>query len=457
MTGLKRVVQRNAPGHIRPATRTSLAGLVAISIAVGLAYVIFVPRGLPDDEGPHYATVLYYSEHPWTMPVLGQPEVTHEGYSGPIYYSVAAAVVRATRWLGPLPAFYAVRAANLLLLPLAVILAYRLATLLRPPFPAIALGSAILFALNPDLLGFGTGVQNDLLAIVFAMWAVYLFVTSEQADELTPRRGALVGLALTLGVLTKPTTVFLVPALVVCAILFRRQRSVAPFLCVLVLTVAAGTLWWFVRNYVTYGDFTVKTALDRVGSFPPASLRTPTEAAERVQAFVSAYWSPAQSFSDRFRTPFMLVIVAWGLMLLSVVGWVRFVRSTRYATHRARSPAACIYGILFLVCCAVYAYTHLQIMSIPPRTTFPTFFVVTAALSWGIAHAVPGRRMFSVSSQVTVMALLVPVLVASHVAVIHSAVEADPDPWPSCYDPVSSSPSSCWRYHDTPHQSAISR
>ena len=78
-----------------PARATAIAiGVLAVAAGVlAMTAALVVPAGLPYDEPAHWSNVLFYAEH-LGPPVLGDPGVSYQGQQTPLYYALAAVVVR---------------------------------------------------------------------------------------------------------------------------------------------------------------------------------------------------------------------------------------------------------------------------------------------------------------------------------------------------------------------------
>lgn len=401
--------------------RREIAALAAVSVALGAAYAAFVPRSLPLDEVSYYSTVKFYATH-HTMPVLGDPGVTYEGQMGPVYYVPAAVVYRVFRPLGDRAAFYAVRAFSVALLPALVLVAWLLGDALRPGDGRFAFAVAALVGLNPHFLSFGTGVQNDLLSIVLAMLAVYLFVRWLDEGRLSPWRAFACGLVAAAAILTKPGTVFLALALPLAVLVLRRRDGIVPALSI-VAGLAVGCGWWFVRNLVLYGELGTREGLRRVG-FPLArgDLGSFGKIARQVRAFGSAYWGPSsdETFGLPFSQPAAVKALALVVTLLALGGWVLWLLRRRDPGGTTSRAALVTYAFAYAASLAVYVYIHVRVISLSPKTSFAAYFAVACALAFGLVVVLPRRPRAERLAAVA----LVAGLVVANVAVIRAAHDA---------------------------------
>jgi hypothetical protein len=120
---------------------------------------------------------------------------------------------------------------------------------------AFAHAAAFIVASSQMLYAAAAHVANDWLAA--AMAPVFLLAAVRYADRPSVRRAALLGTALTAGLLAKAYFLAFVPLAAILAL--RRRRGFAAFLApVLVLAVP-----WYVRNRLVYGN--IAGVMDTVG------------------------------------------------------------------------------------------------------------------------------------------------------------------------------------------------
>ncbi|MBC8252717.1 MAG: hypothetical protein H8E35_01645 [Ardenticatenia bacterium] len=276
--------------------RGDLVLLLSFYLLLGLAFNLAIPPFEAPDEPDHFAYVTHLRAQR-RLPIQGIDEPPTESHQPPLYYALAALVggpflpVNAEPLLNPnphwgydlsrpgepnnlnrfshgpearwpyAPAAFTVHWLRLLSLLCglsAVILAYIAVRAVFPRQPSVALGTVAFMAFNPQYLFISSVINNDALAICFSA-AVFWRLTLALRDGLTWRGGVLIGGLLSLALLTKLTTVMLLPlAAVVILFLGWQQRSWRTIwqpglTCGFMLLVMAG--WWFVRNRWLYGDF----------------------------------------------------------------------------------------------------------------------------------------------------------------------------------------------------------
>lgn len=275
--------------------------ILALFVALGIAYSVVVPPFEASDELWHYPMVHFIATH-WTLPVQDPANVgpwRQEGSQPPLYYALAAAATfwidtsdmpqvrylnpqadlgvanpdgnvnlvvhdparEAFPWRGTVLAVHLIRFLSVGMGAAAVYLTYRLIHAIFPHHPTLALGATALHAFTPMFVFISGSVNNDNLVVPLCslalLWMMRPFCRVRDALFL----GLLVGLA----ALTKESALGLLPlALLAAAVRGWMQvpgaRVSRRFLAVLrlslgvLLPVLAIAGWWYVRNLRLYGD-----------------------------------------------------------------------------------------------------------------------------------------------------------------------------------------------------------
>lgn len=270
-------------------------------LALSVTYALATPPLESSDEFIHYPVVQFIQTH-FALPVLDPVDPglwRQEGAQPPLYYLLMAALTAGidTSDLshihrlnphafignpdqiknknliihnparehfpgrGTVLAVYIIRLASIGLGLGTIWLTFRLGKLLISP--EVGLFAAALTAFNPMFLFVSAAVNNDSLAILLGHLGLYWLI---KLDRETPDPGrywwpyARLGLVFGLGMLTKLSLGGLLGLAGIMLAWRAWQRGEWRFLfvggVVTALTATAVAGWWFVRNWLVYGDLT---------------------------------------------------------------------------------------------------------------------------------------------------------------------------------------------------------
>lgn len=300
-------------------------------LVLATGYALVLPLGHAPDEPAHFAYVLFIAEN-GRLPDFYADNVGYESYQAPLYYTLSAGVCKlamlAAQALGaspppplpprlldaadpqaPLPpqidkhpwvprgqyhlmfaawaealaytpaqraGWLAVRLFTVLLGGLGIVLAWRIVAVLFPQRPWLADSVAALMAFLPMYAHIAAAVGNDPPTVVALGFSVLMTLLILR-DGPDPRRVALLGLALGLGMLTKDSADVAIPVALLALVgsagrrhepaeadsfLVGLGRRIAALRWGLILKRAALMLgvmalvagWWPVRNIMLYGE-----------------------------------------------------------------------------------------------------------------------------------------------------------------------------------------------------------
>jgi len=382
--------------------RRYLLGLAVATCLVGTIYAFVTPAGLPYDEPSHWATVQYYAAH-GRMPALGDEGVSYEAQMGPVAYVADAVIVRMADALGLSAevAFHLVRLFGVVQLAALVVVLGALMARVVSKSPALLAALAVI-ALNPMLLTMSASVQNDSLALLLGVLALFLalvLLRDRPRSSVALALGCLAGV----GMLTKLTNWVAVVGVAGWLVWVHRRHALAPVAAFLSGAVAVCG-WWFVRNIVLYGDPTAASGVERTGvSFDRYHLTRPSELGHIVQQIVTYLWLPTEYLRNFISAPTMLkgalliitvvcaslgaarvgtvnrtpLLLLAGTALLSVVTWL-----TTYLTYQSVAPRVAYLALPIWVCLIA-----LSIGRLPRNVAFATSIALMAALNaWCIVE-----------------------------------------------------------------------
>jgi 4-amino-4-deoxy-L-arabinose transferase-like glycosyltransferase len=373
-------MSRDLPGKMNAAdTRWALA-LTAAFLIIGAAFAMFVPRGLPYDEPSHF-NVVQLNSLLRGLPIVGLPGVTYEACQPPLYYVLAGLVYRAGG------SFYVLRLLTLAVSSPIVYLTYRM-TREFTGRPAAAKWASLLVALNPAVVAIGAGVQNDSLAFLFSTVASYLCMRWCWMRNLSVPKMLLLSLFSAAAVLTKSSTLPLIPFMAMLVCVAEPMRA-AGRLAILAVVVAAGDGWWFLRNSRLYGDWTggrsVAAVFAHTGRYHPLSLRDWVWVGRSLLTY---YTTPVTYWRDEIKNPRWLTIAIGAGTLCVLCGFI-------LALLRRRRPAAgrlaCWAAVYALLSVGFWLLVSYRSFTVAARVAMPAL----AAQMMLVAGALCNLRAFA--------------------------------------------------------------
>lgn len=449
--------------------RWMLGLILGLYLALGLAYSIVNPILESPDETLNYQNIRYFAEER-RLPVLREDELS-KGHHPPLYYALGALL---TGWVpnqqldtivartNPFWAYrlwepgvdnknlylhdsqlegwpyrdvalgvHLMRWVSLLMGAGVIVVIYRIAYELFVGERWLALGAAALVAFNPMFLYIQSSVHNDAMTNLLAaltLWGIVIYWLRGPS----PRRAAFLGLVCGLGVLTKITFLFLLPAVAV-AVIWRswleRHSNPRWWQDLVRLALIAGGLtvlisgWWFVRNQLIYGE---PTSMGRQAQVWGIRKNAPDfGAAFRELGFLyNSFWG-VFGYGQ-------IPMPAWVYLLLGALAWcaagglaIWLIRSRPRGWHY-RAPAALLAALTLAALTAFGAtFARMTVSATADfgRYLFTAYGVFAPALVLGLTEWLPARRRLAASGILAVLFLLLAmsVLVAVLAPAYHPA------------------------------------
>ena len=393
LTVPKRSATQMSPSGLE--TRLALLAILSIFLVLGAVYSVASPIFEASDEARHYPYVKQLADgRGLPLPVADEAvnPALQEATQPPLYYAIAAL---ATFWIDtgsanhlyvvnphsqigkpdsrdnknmvvhtPAEAFpyrgialavHLVRLLSVVMGALTVLLTYLIAREALPARPCLALGAALVNALVPGFLFISAAVNNDNLVTPLASITLLLLLRLARREAASgesspgPRlwRFALLGVVAGLAALSKLSGLALLLVIgVVLAWLALRRRSPQYLLLTGVVTYGAAFLvagWWYVRNWLLFGDPTLLTqhlAIVRGRPEPVSLLDLLLREGEGLRW---SFWGVFGGFNvvagpNVYRAYDLASLLAVVGLLLALVRWLR-ARSAR-ASHGELAQAA---------------------------------------------------------------------------------------------------------------------
>jgi 4-amino-4-deoxy-L-arabinose transferase-like glycosyltransferase len=445
------LARASVSGNASQATTWIIVTLLAVTLVKQLVLVVSYPPFEGHDEVAHYGYVATLDRErrlptladnlppetgPYSRFTLDWPALYTANHP-PLYYLLAWPFYRLA---GPdvEARLYAMRLLSVPLFLLVIWLTWRLALLLFPSDPFLALTAPALVAFQPQLSFEGAIVNNDMLSIVFGAALIYLLAEALRRG-LTTERALLIGAVTGVGLLAKATVTVFIPLAVAVAIWSAYRSRGAPALsgwlpdavrgsfliCVPALLIS---LPWYIFVYVTYGDLTVFRSLDLLQSSwgtPAASLfdllLSPHFQAERFHEGWGYFgWRLLPLGPSELAFVWIASVVA--VAGLAVEGW----RSGSRRSSRTIDPDRAAPLVMLIACCVLFylamVYFGTRVAFTQTRYVFPAAPAAALLAALGFRALIAARWRPAGATAIVTIALLFQILVLTRIVLPHAMV-----------------------------------
>lgn len=367
-------------------SRRYIFAIFALAFVVRIAYALVTPPFQAPDEFSHYSYVKFVNESRH-LPIQPNPAIRPEHlelHQPPLYYIVAASLFSSTKLVeGRL--LLPMRFINILFSMLTILIVYFFGSSVFPKNPFVVAVMCTAVGLLPTYSYLSATIRNGTLATFFASLGFYL-CTKAVLDEEQQRnaRWSWIGIVAGLAILAKLSALGFVFAaaltLVVTSPSWRASLERAGWFLLGVMSTAG---WWFVRNWMVYGE-PLKVIENGVGySAPPVSWAHEKHSAITLFKTFWAVFGRINElhFADIYR-------FYWWFAALAILGIIR------YALQRRQDLPKQLIG-LFIVAIAVsmaatlyYAHYH---NSDQGRYMFPVLIPIMTFVAMGLSSIFPDR------------------------------------------------------------------
>ncbi len=401
--------------------------VIALYIALGIAYAVYTPTWQIPDEPAHYNYIAdlvstgrlpvlepgdYPAEYleeikrekfPPSMPI---DNIDYEAWQPPLYYLLAAPLFIATAGLPVATQVVALRLISVAAGAVLLYLTYQLVKVIFGDDELLALVTTVVVAFIPMHIAISAGINNDTLAEVIIAGILMVSLLRLHGRLGTRAFAISGGILYGLGLLTKgtvyPSAAILVAAEVGHWWIYGHQRlksRLGSLLLLFAISVALSA-WWFVRNAVIYGGFDI-FGRQRHDTVVVGQARTADWIA---RVGWEAYWSRAWNFTFKsfwgvfgWMGVFMDQRIYTGLLIATVLGAAGFllflVRGLRNRGRLSRRQWASL-GLLALsiiLTAGTYVWYNLTFVQHQGRYLFPALVPIALFAGLGFRELVPRR------------------------------------------------------------------
>lgn len=409
-------------------TRTAhplLTLIIAIYVALGMAYAVYTPTWQVPDEPAHYnyiadlantgrLPVLEPGDYPFAYleeikarhfpPSMPIDNIDYEAWQPPLYYVLALPLFAMTTGLPPDSQVIALRLLSVAAGAILLYTAYQLVKVVFPGDDMLALTTTTLVAFIPMHIATSAGINNDTLAELII--AGILLVSLLRLNGRLTDRAFIIGggVLYGLGLLTKgtvyPSAAILLAAEVGYWWMKKRgtPRSLLRPLFFLFAIAVALSAWWFVRNAVVYGGLDIfgRQRHDMVVMGQPRT-------ADWIANYGwGVYWNRAWNFTFKsfwgvfgWMGVFMDQRIYTGLLILTALGVAGFllflvgVMRNRDRLTRQQWASIGLLALSILLAFSTYAWYNVTFVQHQGRYLFPALVPIALFGALGFQALIP--------------------------------------------------------------------
>ncbi|MGA7987982.1 MAG: glycosyltransferase family 39 protein [Candidatus Dormiibacterota bacterium] len=383
--------------------RVVLGAVIAVFAGFAIVATRITPIGASPDELSHLHYINGIADH-LRLPPADEPERQQP----PLYYLLGAVV---SKLVGGDPRL--IRLLSVALGMLTILTVFLVARRLFPSRPMLALGTAAIVALLPEVQYLAGSINDDNLAWLAGALLVLGGVTVLQAANLTNRLALGAGFAIAIAVLAKET-VWVLAALLLVVVVMRFSKRIRALQVIALIgptVVLAG--WWFVRNTVEFG-----------GPLPPlhpiTSQRQVFDSLAQVRGYLAAsavslvgmYGNGAHfvAISILGIRPLPSLVAGAAIALITLAALVAVIRSWPGWDAKRRRVALLL--LVVIVVAALQSVLNSATFDLQPQARYLLVAVAAAApvAAWTIAWRRTGKlsvgRAWSIAGLVAVAVVL---------------------------------------------------
>jgi hypothetical protein len=373
---------------------------------IGLLYSYYTPLWLPPDEELHFAYCEYIAKnHSLPQSILSTKQARiSQAFHPPLYYLIGS--IFCSKKQKPIhelltvndgPGFsiiqhpegetsiaqraYLLRIFSLLFSLITVFCVYNLMLSLVPGETMLATATSLFVATNPQFLHISASISNETLAATFStIYIVVLLKYCSQRDRLF--HSVTLGVILSGCLLTKTSTVFLIP-LTLCVILFYRFRYWKRLVleCIVlfgIVFIIAG--WWYQENWMLFTN--MQTA-------QPWFIRTTALSIENISNnFIYTFMSFFGYFGS-LQIPLKPIHYSFyvTLLLMGIIGLCKL--TMKRHVNKFQQEALVILFFAFMGGLSIFMSLNMKYFAFLGRYLFVVLAPIAALIFFGLWNIIP--------------------------------------------------------------------
>ena len=438
--------------------------IVALHVALGIAYGVANPIFESPDELSHFAFVRHLAAGRG-LPIQSEEAGRSENHQPPLYY-LASAV--ATFWIntddfpayqrrnpfwgedimsvkgdnknqflhgvresapyqGTVLAVHVLRLVSTALGAITVLFTYLIASQVFPSNRAIALGSTVFVAFNPQFVFVNSSVTNDSLVATLSAATVFALIKMSDVEQAGVRQGLALGSLVGAAILAKLTAIMLIPLVGIAVVLWAVAGASGPrvlkFGLASLLAAVGVSGWWFVRNLALYQEWSGMETMQRIWGTHRSN---PLDAGRILDAMPTVWrsywgafgWGNVPLDECLYQAVLVLVGAAAAGLVLGIARWSRCKgfrggKGLAFLHSGREQHLVLLASWLMLNLAGLIFYIQTAAFSEFGRFLFPSISSIGLFIFVGLSQLVPSRysRVVAAISGAAMMALSLTALV----------------------------------------------
>lgn len=289
----------NATAHYSINTR-GVIPVIVVFLILGLYYSYITPLWNPPDEERHFAYCEYIAQH-HSLPYLDpHDEGLHitEATHPPLFYMLGSLFCKNDGqtihelitfndgpgyiellhpqeevkfpYAGKARSAYLIRLLSIFFSAVTIYFIYKLTLAIFSGEKTLAAAAALFAAINPQFIHIAASVSNEPLSTTFVTILLFALVQYLLGQN-TRKHQVIIGILLGCALLTKLSALVYIPAifLVFMKGFYQRRKETIVALSVVLLLAFFISGWWYLRNWLLFGDPVFSKALITLLPFTP--------------------------------------------------------------------------------------------------------------------------------------------------------------------------------------------
>lgn len=381
--------------------------LLAVFFIFGSCYIFIDPIWSAPDEISHFTYSKYILDHQ-DLPNYFTHLNFWEAHQPPLYYLLSSIVLLPVNNLSIDIQVYVLRYLSLLMGLITVLVSYFAVRKVFPDKKYIYLGIPTFIATLPMYQYISASINNDNLANLFGAILIY-YICSSLRDKLSSKLVILASLFIGMSIITK---IILLPLAAILGIIIfirilREKSKKIVKMLYLIIPIILISSWWFIRNYILYGEPLGWAAMSELWS------GLQYKNIFNQELFITWWKTIYKSFFGIFGKlnillPIYVYLFYSILTVVSIFGWFQASIRKKYSTVQRNTVLILLFGF-FITLFGVF-YNSTKFYQPQGRYLFPALISIAIIIVPGLFFLIEKKYKLLLSTIVVIILLGINIL-----------------------------------------------